>query len=114
MFHTKPAASKKQQKQKDRTTNKAKSKKNWIEKMMNEPLHGGGNGEKELDELYATQQKIHRERQNFKPKAMRKKYKVFGKDHLRDIKTIDHDPASLNKQEDNAMWINDGGSKAMP
>lgn len=82
-------------------------KKNWIEQMISEPIHGHGSGENEMDKMYKEQQKIlYKRREYYGNKNMlKKKYKNTGVDHLSEIKTINANPADLNKREDDAMYV---------
>ncbi|CAB9523685.1 expressed unknown protein [Seminavis robusta] len=90
------------------STRKVKSDR-WIENMFKEPLHGHGTAEKELDDMYAAQQKMLEERRKLfgSASALRAKYSNPAIDHLRDIPTHSHDPAMLNKKEDDAMYVDD-------
>lgn len=79
----------------------------WIKNMFLKPVHGGGSAkEKDLDDIYAAQQQIlANRRKHMDQNTLRSKYKAYGKDHLREIHTIAHDPKALNKREDDAMYI---------
>ena len=92
---------------------KKKSKKNdaWIHSMFKEPIHGHGSAENDLEEMYQAQQRMLAERrQMFGREGMRAKYKDYKADHLRDIPLHKHDPASLNKKEDDAMYVDENDS----
>jgi len=89
--------------------NDAKLNRKWISSMFNNPFHGHGSAENELEDMYEAQQKMLEERQQLfgNWEANRKKYKDFTVDHLRDIRTHEHDPAQLNKKEDDAMYVDE-------
>jgi hypothetical protein len=91
------------------TKKKRKSSDKWIENMFKEPLHGHGSAEKDLEDMYEAQQNLLQERRQLfgKSGAMRNKYQDPNVDHLRDIQVHRHDPAMLNKKEDDAMYFGD-------
>jgi hypothetical protein len=88
---------------------KKKSSDKWIENMFKAPLHGHGSAEKDLEDMYAAQQNLLKERRQLfgESGAMRNKYQDPKVDHLRDIQVHRHDPAMLNKKEDDAMYFGD-------
>ena len=96
---------------------KAKYHKNegWIESMLH-TFHGHGSGENDLDEMYKTQQKVLYERREYEgnKKKLRNKYKDFKQDHHHEVKTVAHDPAALNKAEDDAMYVDETQTFRMP
>lgn len=135
LFKPKPVQAKKTAKQEAyeaqaATTKKRRFKKEgaalWLDKFFSHPVHGHGSDEHSLDDMYVAQQKVLQERQKLfgdGHSAMKNKYSKPGVDHLRDIQTHEHDPAMLNRQEDEAMYIDDndtgfsfpfGGSKFSP
>lgn len=108
-FDNKASSSKKAAVTKKETKKKSDD---WIKNMFS-PVHGGGSAkENDLDDIYADQQRILAERRkHFDSKTLHNKYKTVGQDHLRDIKTIAHDPKMLNQKEDDAMYIDQDHDK---
>lgn len=98
----------------------------WLDKFFSHPVHGHGTDEHSLDDMYQAQQQVLEERQKLfgdGHSSMKNKYSKPGVDHLRDIRTHEHDPAMLNRQEDDAMYVDEdnngfsfpfGGSKFSP
>lgn len=90
-------------------TQKKKSNNKWIEHFFGAAMHGHGSEEGHLDELYEAQQQLLHDRQQTYGsdghKMMRDKYHH----DLKDIPTIDHDPAVLNEKEDDAMYFDETG-----
>ena len=107
----KPSSSVKSPKRK--TTKKSDS---WIEEMISKPVHGHGSGEGNLKDMYEAQQQILHDRRThaLTKQALKKKYQNSRKDYLSEIKTIDQDPADLNKKEDDAMWVDESSSFKFP
>ena len=83
----------------------------WISNVFKEAFHGHGSAENELDEMYEAQQKMLQERRKLFGSdghdRMHAKYQDVGVDHLRDIPLHEHDPATLNQMEDDAMYVDD-------
>lgn len=83
----------------------------WLDKFFSHPMHGHGTDEHSLDDMYDAQQQVLQERRKLFGNghdAMQKKYSNPSVDHLRDIPTHEHNPAMLNKAEDDAMYIDEG------
>jgi hypothetical protein len=88
--------------------NSSRKKKNWVDNMFTEPIHGHGSDEDKIKEMYEEQQAMLHNRQSlFGSDQMKKKYKGTKKDHLSEIETIDFDPKNLNKKEDDAMYVDE-------
>lgn len=86
----------------NKVTTKKKKNEDWIKNMFTTPVHGGGSAnDEDLDDMYSAQQDMLAERRkHFDHKTLKSKYEKVGKDHLRDIPTIAHDPKMLNQKED--------------
>lgn len=83
----------------------------WIANMFKEPMHGHGTAENELDEIYQAQKQMIQERRRlFGREGMKAKYKNHKISHLDEITLHQHDPAALNKAEDDAMYIDEDDS----
>ena len=99
MFQKKPSSAKKTK----------KKSQNWIEEMISKPVHGHGTGEDDLKEMYDAQQQVLHDRHVLygSKKQLQNKYQNADHDYLSEIKTIDDNPADLNKKEDDAMWVDE-------
>ena len=118
LFKPKPVPAKKTAKQEayeaQASTKRRRFKKEgaalWLDKFFSHPVHGHGSDEHSLDDMYEAQQQVLQERQKLfgdGHSVMKNKYSTPGVDHLRDIQTHEHDPAMLNRLEDEAMYIDE-------
>jgi len=84
---------------------------NFLQEFFSHPFHAQGSrhDESQLDEMYAAQQQVLYERREYlgNKDQLRRKYSHVNEDHLKDIPTHPHDPARLNKKEDEAMYVDD-------
>lgn len=96
--------------QKKQLKEKYSKKGSWVEQMIKNPLHFHGSGEDKLDDMYKEQQKVLYDRREYtgNKDMLKRKYKDTSTDHLNEIKLIDHDPADLNREEDEAMYVSEG------
>ena len=93
-----------------------KKKKNkqfdFLYDFFSHPFHaqGSSHNENELDDMYKTQQAVlSARRAGFNKDKLRRKYSHVNEDHLKDIPLHKHDPAFKNKQEDDAMYVDESG-----
>ena len=84
---------------------KKKASSSWLDSFLDfKPFHGHGSGEHQEQAMYAEQQSVLKERRKME---LKKKYKNPQVDHLKDIPVHQHDPAMLNKMEDDAMYVDE-------
>ena len=81
---------------------------NTLEDFFSHPFHGHGSSHRQsdLNAMFRAQQQVLYERREYSGNKdmLHRKYHRAGENHLKDIALHKHDPALLNKKEDDAMY----------